>query len=322
MKKLLAILMIIATILSFAACGSKEKPETTTQGNETTTEAPVIEGKELTVENGKGGKVTVTYPADFTFNKDNTEGNFLAQTEITKCGTLERKDVNIGFAFAISSAAYDSVHEYLRKCFSKNTIFEEGKAGEFKTYIRQNITSAMQIIVCLNDFEFCMIEFKLPDGATKDNYAELYAGDMFKNILNSIKVEVGTGEDEGIAGDPITSEKGYVTVTPCGGFVYDEAESTGNITLKNSSLGATAAIYVYDKQDMELEPQKKYFSYAYPNKEFTQLTVGENTFESIVSNTGITNLVAVTSSGYAMYIQLWNCSVEDAMSVLETVEIN
>ena len=127
---------------------------------------------------------------------------------------------------------------------------------------------------------------------------------------------------EVITEDPITTEKGYVTVTPCGGFVYDaEGTSANMVSLKNASLGANAAVYVYDEQSMELDVQKKYFSYAYPNKEYTTVTIGENTFEAIESNTGITYLVAETSTGYAMYVAVWSCSVEDAMPVLETIVI-
>lgn len=162
MKKLLAILMALAMLLSFAACGGNENPDTT-QPTETTTEAPEFD--ETTVTDGKFNKLTVKTPIDeFTFNEANTEGNFLAQTNIVKCGTLESEEVNIGLAFAVTHAAYKSVHDYVTKCFSKNTIFEEGKLGEYTTYVRQNVTTAMQIIVCFNDFEFAMLEFKLPDG--------------------------------------------------------------------------------------------------------------------------------------------------------------
>ncbi|MBQ3150343.1 MAG: hypothetical protein IJB86_03765 [Clostridia bacterium] len=127
---------------------------------------------------------------------------------------------------------------------------------------------------------------------------------------------------EAVTDEPITTEKGYVTVTPCGGFVYDENETTDKkVALKNASLGAHAAVYVFDEQSMELDAQKKYFSYAYPNKEYTTVTIGDNTFEAIESNTGITYLVAETSTGYAMYVAVWSCSVEDAMPVLETIVI-
>lgn len=127
---------------------------------------------------------------------------------------------------------------------------------------------------------------------------------------------------EVITADPITTEKGYVTVTPCGGFVYNDAETTdGKVALKNADLGAYAAVYVFDEQSMELEAQKKYFSYAYPNKEYKTVTIGENTFEAIESNTGTTYLVAETSTGYAMYVAVWSCSVEDAMPVLKTIVI-
>ncbi|MBR3780188.1 MAG: hypothetical protein IKK63_03175, partial [Clostridia bacterium] len=178
MKKLLAILMALAMLLSFAACGGNENPDTT-DPVETTTEAPKFD--ETVVTDGKTNKLTIRTPIDeFTFNEGNTEGNFLAQTNIVKCGTLENAEVNIGVAFAVTHAAYDSVHDYVTKSFKNHTIFEEGKIGDYTTYIRQNGPSAMQIIVCLNNFEFAMLEFKLPAGAKRDDYAALRAGELFK----------------------------------------------------------------------------------------------------------------------------------------------
>lgn len=329
MKKLLAILMALAMLLSFSACGGKETPETTTQPAETATAAPKFD--ETVVTDGKTNKLTIRTPIDeFTFNEANTEGNFLAQTNIVKCGTLENAEVNIGVAFAVTHAAYDSVHDYVTKSFSNNTIFEEGKIGEFTTYIRQNGPSAMQIIVCFNNFEFAMLEFKLPEGAKRDDYAALRAGELFKTVYDNLTIEVGAaeventdaGEPEAPANGPIKTDKGFVTVTPAGGFIYDEAQSDkSSLAFTNTSLGANAAVYVYDEQSMELDAQKKYFSYAYPNKEYTTATIGENTFEAIESNTGVTYLVANTSTGNAMYVMVWNCTVEDATPLIETIVI-
>ena len=328
MKKLLAILMALAMLLSFAACGGNENPDTT-QPTETTTEAPKFD--ETVVTDGKTNKLTIRTPiGEFTFNEANTEGNFLAQTNIVKCGTLENAEVNIGVAFAVTHAAYDSVHDYVTKSFRNNTIFEEGKIGEFTTYIRQNGPSAMQIIVCLNNFEFAMIEFKLPAGAKRDDYAALRAGELFKTVYDNLTIEVGAaeventdaGEPEAPANGPITTDKGFVTVTPAGGFIYDEAQSDkSSLAFTNTSLGANAAVYVYDEQSMEYEVQKRQFGYAYPNKEYTSVTIGANTFDAIESNTGITYLVANTSTGNAMYVMVWNCTVEDATPLIETIVI-
>lgn len=328
MKKLLAILMALAMLLSFASCGGNKNSETT-QPTETTTEAPKFD--ETVVTDGKTNKLTIRTPiGEFTFNEANTEGNFLAQTNIVKCGTLENAEVNIGVAFAVTHAAYDSVHDYVTKSFRNNTIFEEGKIGGFTTYIRQNGPSAMQIIVCLNNFEFAMLEFKLPAGAKRDDYAALRAGELFKTVYDNLGIEAGAAEDEktdvnepeASANEPVTTDKGFVTVTPAGGFIYDEAQSDkSSLVFTNTSLGANAAVYVYDEQSMEYEVQKRQFGYAYPNKEYTQVTIGSNTFDAIESNTGVTYLVANTSSGNAMYVMVWSCSVADATPLIETIVI-
>ena len=328
MKKLLAILMALAMLLSFAACGGNENPDTT-QPTETTTEAPKFD--ETVVTDGKTNKLTIRTPiGEFAFNEANTEGNFLAQTNIVKCGTLENAEVNIGVAFAVTHAAYDSVHDYVTKSFKNNTIFEEGKIDEFTTYIRQNGPSAMQIIVCLNNFEFAMLEFKLPEGAKRDDYAALRAGELFKTVYDNLTIEAGAaeventdaGEPEAPANEPIKTDKGFVTVTPAGGFIYDEAQSDkSSLAFTNTSLGANAAVYVYDEQSMEYEVQKRQFGYAYPNKEYTSVTIGANTFDAIESNTGVTYLVAKTSTGNAMYVMVWSCSVADATPLIETIVI-
>ncbi|MBR3818612.1 MAG: hypothetical protein IKJ41_05615 [Clostridia bacterium] len=329
MKKFLAILMALAMLLSFAACGGNENPETT-QPTETTTEAPKFD--ETVVTDGKTNRLTIRTPiGEFAFNEANTEGNFLAQTNIVKCGTLENAEVNIGVAFAVTHAAYDSVHDYVTKSFRNNTIFEEGKIGEFTTYIRQNGPSAMQIIVCFNNFEFAMLEFNLPAGAKRDDYAALRAGELFKTVYENLTIEAGAAEVENTDADepeapangPITTDKGFVTVTPAGGFIYDEAQSDkSSLAFTNTSLGANAAVYVYDEQSMEYEVQKRQFGYAYPNKEYTSVTIGANTYEAIESNTGVTYLVAKTSTGNAMYVMVWSCSVADATPLIETIVIN
>ena len=329
MKKLLAILMALAMLLSFAACGGNENPDTT-QPTETTTEAPKFD--ETVVSDGKTNKLTIRTPiGEFAFNEANTEGNFLAQTNIVKCGTLENAEVNIGVAFAVTHAAYDSVHDYVTKSFRNNTIFEEGKIDEFTTYIRQNGPSAMQIIVCLNNFEFAMLEFKLPEGAKRDDYAALRAGELFKTVYDNLTIEAGAaeventdaGEPEAPANEPVKTDKGFVTVTPAGGFIYDEAQSDkSSLVFTNTSLGANAAVYVYDEQSMEYEVQKRQFGYAYPNKEYSTVTIGANTFDAIESNTGVTYLVAKTSTGNAMYVMVWSCSVADATPLIETIVIN
>lgn len=329
MKKFLAILMALAMILSFAACGGKETPETT-QPAETATAAPKFD--ETVVTDGKTNKLTIRTPIDeFNFNEANTEGNFLAQSNIVKCGTLENAEVNIGVAFAVTHAAYDSVHDYVTKSFKNNTIFEEGKIGEFTTYIRQNGPSAMHIIVCFNNFEFAMLEFKLPEGAKRDDYAALRAGELFKTVYDNLAIEAGeaeggntdAGEPEVPANEPVKTDKGFVTVTPAGGFIYDEAQSDkSSLAFTNTSLGANAAVYVYDEQSMEYEVQKRQFGYAYPNKEYTSVTIGANTFDAIESNTGVTYLVAKTSTGNAMYVMVWSCSVADATPLIETIVIN
>ena len=151
---------------------------------------------------------------------------------------------------------------------------------------------------------------------------EIYRRYKEQGILTEDEVTEG-GEDAGAEIAPIKTDKGYVTVTPAGGFIYDEAQSDkSSLVFTNTSLGANAAVYVYDEQSMEYEVQKKQFGYAYPNKEYTSVTIGANTYEAIESNTGVTYLVAKTSTGNAMYVMVWSCTVADATPLIETIVIS
>ncbi len=188
----------------------------------------------------------------------------------------------------------------------------------------------MQIIVCFNNFEFAMLEFKLPEGAKRDDYAALRAGELFKTVYENLTIEAGAaeventdaGEPEAPANGPITTDKGFVTVTPAGGFIHNEAQSDkSSLAFANTSLGANAAVYVYDRQNMTYDVQKMQFATNYPDKEYTSVTIGANTYDAIESNTGITYLVANTSTGNAMYVMVWNCTVEDATPLIETIVI-
>lgn len=87
----------------------------------------------------------------------------------------------------------------------------------------------------------------------------------------------------------------------------------------NKSI-AGASIYISDKEDMKYEVQKKSVGYAYSDKAFDEVDIGGISFEHMQGN-GIEYLLAPTSNGYAIYIQVRGCTTEDATALIETLEI-
>ena len=118
---------------------------------------------------------------------------------------------------------------------------------------------------------------------------------------------------------PVTSSKGNVTVTPAGDWEYKGLYSPTMMEFTNKAV-AGACVYISDKEDMEYEVQKKTVGYAYPDKAFDEVKIGDITFEHMQGN-GVEYLIAPTSNGYAIYIQIRGCTTEDATALLETLEI-
>lgn len=118
---------------------------------------------------------------------------------------------------------------------------------------------------------------------------------------------------------PINSSKGNVTVTVAGDWEYKGLYSPTMMEFTNKAISG-ASIYISDNEDMEYEVQKKTVGYAYPDKSFDEIKIGDITFEHM-QGTGIEYLIAPTSNGYAIYIQVRDCTVEDATDLLETLEI-
>ena len=118
---------------------------------------------------------------------------------------------------------------------------------------------------------------------------------------------------------PITSSKGNVTVSAAGDWEYKGLYSPTMMEFTSKAIEG-ACVYISDKEDMEYEVQKKTVGYAYPDKAFDEIKIGDISFEYMQGN-GVEYLIVPTSNGYAIYIQVRGCTVEDATALLETLEI-
>jgi len=129
MKKFLAILMALAMLLSFAACGGNEEPETTTQAPVETTEAPT-EAKtpeKAIVEKDSGVGPVILSNSDLSFEIPEGFGYYIDDAYKNEDGTifqvivdLKNADGNrIGELLINNSGGLESADEY-----ANNTIDE------------------------------------------------------------------------------------------------------------------------------------------------------------------------------------------------------
>lgn len=80
---------------------------------------------------------------------------------------------------------------------------------------------------------------------------------------------------------------------------------------------------ITDAQNIDgLEPAKQIARFTYPDGEFAEVTIGRNTFWYIVNEQGTGfAMLAETSTGKTMKIDGRNCTLEQAMPLIQTLTI-
>lgn len=125
--------------------------------------------------------------------------------------------------------------------------------------------------------------------------------------------------------DQISTEKGFVSIELVDGWYVGEKTFNDSITLHNDAIGSSSStwITVTDSQmGNGIEQAKQIATFAYVDAQFTETQIGENLFYYITNSDGtVFTLVAETSTGKAMKVDGRNCTLEQAMSLLETIEI-
>lgn len=125
--------------------------------------------------------------------------------------------------------------------------------------------------------------------------------------------------------DQITTENGFVGIELVDGWYVGEAMSNDSITLYNDAIGSASStwITVTDSQlGSGVEQAKQIAMFAYVGGQFTETQIGENLYYYIANSSGtVFTLVAETSTGKAMKVDGRNCTLEQAMSLIEMIEI-
>lgn len=311
MKRLFAILLAVIIVMSLVAlpsCGESAKDSKRSSSSKS-----VVKVKTLTLDDHAGYVIGIKYPGTFKFDKNKTSGEYFGQKVQTKCGTLIGKDYDIGFAFGqLYEKAYKNFDEYVKQ-FKNNDIYEEMFLDGHQTYVRQEGDYYIQVLVCLSDTDYFCIEVEKENGKSKE-YKAIFKSKEFQKLLHSVKF------GEAAAEEPLTTEKGYLRFTPTTGWHKGEAQYNESVTVYNDKISPVTYVAFIDAQLNTVEAQMDYILTGYKGNEFKEEKIGKNTYQ-VLEMDGLSYLVAESSTGKAIEIEVRNCTLDDANDLLETVEI-
>lgn len=132
-------------------------------------------------------------------------------------------------------------------------------------------------------------------------------------------------EEEVIDEGPVSTEKGYVTVTLSDGWYVGEPKSNGALTLFHKDMSAARWIDIVDVQLSDYDQMREITQLALSSSEYEEITIGNNTYEMLYSDSygqHLMYLIAETSTGKAFCIEVRGASPDEAMPILETIEIH
>ena len=297
-KKMILILLTAVLSLSLAAAAMAAPAEETQE-----------QTGELTFTTINGTQWTISCPPEFVYDEAESYQGGMGQKNEKKHGVLSG-DFKIGIC---DGELYTNVYEdvaALNAQFKKADIYEERTVGGVNAYISQSKDASMKVVLGYEEPYYICLNFFSENG----DYQALYESETFQKILDSISFG-GAGEAAAL-----TSEQGYLTVTPVGAWYQGESKYNQAITLYNDSIGPVTWAVFDDCQLSTVEKLKENTLFGYPNYSFEEKTIGNYTFE-VLDAGSVSFLIAPTSSGKGLKIELRNCTLEQAKELLETVEI-
>ena len=283
---------------------------------DTQTEAqPAV--KTLELSNDVDMTVTLEYPDSFTYDEDYYE-SMMSTRMVKKCGKLTGDDFSVCMAYVQSS--YTGTFDEWMNQFKKG-IYEEPVKDGHKTIIFQNyVKEGLFFAVPYNTEEKTMflMSFMLPgEGHTSEDYQTLYESEAVQNILASIKVDSTAVEAETIANE-------YYEITEAGGWTISERPNGGNLIAKFQKPQLDPAAFVQIHFTLsDAERSRGYIMEGFPDGVEGEITIGDNTYWMLTNGEGgFIFLHKQCSSGTnGVEITIGNCTVEDAMALLETVVV-
>lgn len=313
MKKLIALILvcfIAVACVSLAGCGEEDNAPTASGEPAAQTEAKSAELTPLSLTTINGTAWSISYPSDFTFDGEGKVDGGMGQKNEKKRGVIKGDFTVAIFDGEVYPNAYENVAA-LTAQFKKNDIYEEKTIGGAPSYICQNGDYHLRVIIGYTDTNYICLDFITDSG----DYKALYNSDKFKSMIDSVTIS-GAVEKT-----PISSDGGYLTVTPVGAWYLGESKSNNAPTLYNDSIGAVSWAIFDDSQLTTVDKLKEHILAGYSSYSFEEKTIGSNTYE-VLDAGKVVYLVAPTSTGKGLEIELRNVTLEEANELLETVEIN
>jgi len=325
MRKLHFTAIALLLVLALTACGGGDGKSNDTKTAESTTmeETSTIDTepesqtetqpavKTLELSNDVDMTVTLEYPDSFAYDEDYYE-SVMSTRMVKKCGKLTGDDFSVCMAYVQSS--YTGTFDEWMNQFKKG-IYEEPVKDGHKTIIFQNyVKEGLFFAVPYNTEEKTMflMSFMLPgEGHTSEDYQTLYESEAVQNILASIKV------DSTIANE-------YYEITEAGGWTISERPNGGNLVAKFQKPQLDPAAFVQIHFTLsDAERSRGYILESFPDGVEGEITIGDNTYWMLTNGEGgFIFLHKQCSSGTnGVEITIGNCTVEDAMALLETVVV-
>lgn len=121
-------------------------------------------------------------------------------------------------------------------------------------------------------------------------------------------------------GEPIATQNGYATIKEAGNWEYKGEYAPGMLEFADKTVPGSK-IYISEKQGFEA--QKKSVEYAYTDKAFEEVKIGDNTYSFMQAKDGLAYLIAPVSAegDFCLYIQINGGTFEDAKPLIETIVI-
>ncbi len=123
-----------------------------------------------------------------------------------------------------------------------------------------------------------------------------------------------------VAGEPIETPEGYATIKEVGNWEYKGEYSPTMIQFADKTVPGSK---IYISEEQGFEAQKKSVEYAYTEKKFEEVKIGENTYSFMQAKDGLAYLIAPVSAegDFCLYIQINGGTFEDAKPLIETIVI-
>ena len=121
-------------------------------------------------------------------------------------------------------------------------------------------------------------------------------------------------------GEPIATQNGYATIEEAGNWEYKGEYAPGMLEFADKTVPGSK-IYISEKQGFEA--QKKSVEYAYTEKKFEEVKIGDNTYSFMQAMDGLAYLIAPVSAegDFCLYIQINGGTFDDAKPLIETIVI-